>query len=140
MYLLDTNVVSELRKVQAKRAHPNVMAWLNTIVPDTLYLSVIVIQEIEIGVRLAEYHKSPESGVLRQWLDNYVVIAFAGRILSVDMDVVRKSAALHVPLTRPGNDTLIAATALVHGLTIVTRNIGDFVSTGVPVLHPWKNI
>ena len=137
MFLLDTNVVSELRKARAGKADRNVAAWANDVPAAALFLSVISVQELEIGILLAE-RRDPEAGaVLRAWLEGHVLQAFAERIVLVDTAVARRSAALHVPNQRPVRDGLIAATALVHGMTVVTRNVADFEPTGVRVLNPW---
>jgi predicted nucleic acid-binding protein len=139
MFLLDTNVISELRKARAGKADRNVATWVQTVPAGGLFLSVIVIQELEIGVLLAERRDPTQGSLLRIWLDEHVLPAFAGRILPVDTAVARRSAALHVPDARPVRDGLIAATALVHGMTVVTRNIADFVTSGVPLLNPWDD-
>jgi predicted nucleic acid-binding protein len=136
-YLLDTNVVSELRKVRAGRADARVAAWADSVDAADLHLSVISLHEIEIGVLLAERRDPAQGAVLRAWLDRHVVPAFTGRIVAVDAAVARRSALLHVPDPRPLRDALIAATALVHGMTVVTRNVADFVPTGVSLLDPW---
>ena len=137
MFLLDTNVVSELRKVRAGRADARVAAWADSVDAVDLYLSVISLQELEIGVLLAERRDPAQGAVLRSWLDAHVLPAFDGRILVVDDAVARRSARLHVPNPRPLRDGLIAATALVHGMTVVTRNVDDFAPTGVATLDPW---
>jgi predicted nucleic acid-binding protein len=137
MYLLDTNVVSEIRKARAGKADPNVAAWAASLAPTGLFLSVITIEELEIGVRLAERRDRHGGAVLRDWLDGHVLPAFAGRILPIDTLVARISAAFHVPDPRPVRDAYIAATALVHGLTVATRNTADFTQTAVAVYDPW---
>ncbi len=139
MFLLDTNVISELRKARAGKADRNVATWGRTVPTGSLFLSAIVIQELEIGVLLAERHDPPKGATLRTWLDDHVLPAFCERILPVDTAVARRSAALHVPDPRPIRDGLIAATALVHGMTVVTRNVADFAPTGVPLLNPWND-
>ena len=137
MFLLDTNVVSELRRARSGRAHPGVLAWAERADPAALFLSVVSLHELELGVRLKQ-HRDPRQGLLlRQWLDQQVVPSFVGRILPVDEAVVRCSAALHVPDPRPLRDCLIAATALVHAMVVVTRNVDDFLPTGVELLNPW---
>jgi len=138
MFLLDTNVVSELRKVRAGKAHPGVAAWAERVSAADLYLSVIVVQELEIGVLLAE-RRDPDQGViLRTWFERHVLPAFDGRILPVDIEVARIGGRLHVPDPRPVRDCLIAATALAHGMTVVTRNVADFRPTGVRTINPWE--
>jgi predicted nucleic acid-binding protein len=139
MFLLDTNVISELRKARAGKADRNVAAWARTVPAGSLFLSAIVIQELEIGVLLAERRDPPKGAILRAWLDGHVLPAFSERILPVDTHVARRSAALHVPDPRPLRDGLIAATALVHAMTVVTRNLADFAPTGVPLLNPWHD-
>ena len=137
MYLLDTNVVSELRKVGAGRADPKVAQWAQSVETASLFVSVITIQELEIGIQLAMRRDSTQGELLRQWMNQHVLPAFEGRVLSVDLAVVQRSAALHVPNPRPVRDGLIAATALVHGLTVVTRNQADFQHCGVTLINPW---
>ena len=137
MFLLDTNVVSELRKIRLARADANVAKWADSVDAADLYLSAITVQELTIGVLLAERRDLAQGAVFRAWLDGQVLPAFAGRILSVDVAVAERSAQLHVPDPRPIRDGLIAATALVHRMTVVTRNLADFAPTGVPTLNPW---
>lgn len=140
MYLLDTNVVSELRKVRAGKADPNVARWADRVDAGELYLSVIAVQELEIGVLLVERRDPVQGAMLRSWLNDHVLPAFAGRILPVDTAVALRSARLHVPDPHPVRDGLIAATALVHGMTVVTRNVEDFASAGAKVLNPWRGV
>lgn len=137
MFLLDTNVISELRKARTGKADPRVAAWGRSVAGPSLFLSAIVVQELEIGTLLAERLDPLQGALLRSWLIDHVLPAFSDRILPVDVAVARRSAALHVPDPRPIRDGLIAATALVHGLTMVTRNTADFEPTGVPLLNPW---
>lgn len=138
MFLLDTNVLSELRKVRSGKADRRVAAWFRDAPTGFLFLSVIVIQELEIGVLLAERRDRAQGALLRSWLDNHVLAVFADRILPVDTAVARRSASLNVPDPRPIRDGLIAATALVHGMVVVTRNVTDFEPTGVQILDPWS--
>jgi toxin FitB len=137
MFLLDTNVVSELRKVRSGKADAHVVRWSESVAAEELYLSTITLQELEIGVLLVERRDSTQGAMLREWFDKQVLPAFAGRILDVDTAVALRSAQLHVPNPRPVRDGLIAATALVHRMTVVTRNIADFELTGVATLNPW---
>lgn len=140
MFLLDTNVVSELRKVRSGKADRQVRKWADQEDASALYISVITLQELEIGVLLAERRDARTGAVLRAWLQGNVRLAFQDRILAVDDSVAVRSAALHVADPKPFRDGLIAATALVHGMTLVTRNTSDFVHTGVPLLDPWKKL
>ena len=140
MFVLDTNVVSELRKAKAGKADPNVAAWAASVPYGSLFLSAITILELETGVLLVERRDSSQGAVLRSWLDNHVLPAFHNRVLAVDTAVALRCAKLHVPDPRAGRDALIAATALVHGMQVVTRNVADFESTGVPILNPWAGV
>ncbi len=137
MYLLDTNVVSELRKVRFGKADDRVAAWADSVEANRLHLSALSIEEIEIGILRAERRDPAQGAVLRAWLDDQVLPAFADRILPVDVAVARQGARLQVPDPRPVLDALIAATALIHHLTLVTRNVADFQGTGVRLLNPW---
>jgi predicted nucleic acid-binding protein len=136
MYLLDTNFVSELRRPD--RANPNVLAWAREAVGVPAFLSAITILEVEIGLRRLERRDPAQAAPLRLWFEADVMAEYRDRILSIDAAIARRAAALHVPDRRPENDALIAATALVHGLTLVTRNTADFAPMGVPVLNPWE--
>lgn len=138
MWLLDTNVVSELRKVRSGKADPRVAAWADDVAAAALFVSVITLHELELGVLLAERRDPAQGAILRTWLDTRVQPAFAGRILAVDEAVALRAARLHVPDPRPVRDALIAATAQVHGMTVVTRDIEDFVPMGVALLNPWN--
>jgi len=138
MFVLDTNVVSELRKVRHGKADPQVAKWADSVDAANLYLSAITVMELETGVLQIERRDSKQGAGLRAWLDNYVLPEFTGRILPVDTAVAQRCARLHVPDPRAERDALIAATALVHGMTVVTRNTADFELTGVPLLNPWN--
>lgn len=137
MFLLDTNVVSELRKAKSGKADKSVAAWASAAPVASLFLSVVTLHELEIGTLLAERRNPSQGKILRAWLDQHVIPTFADRILPVDPSVARRSAALHVPDPRPLRDAFIAATALVHGLTVVTRNVADFEPTGTKIINPW---
>lgn len=137
MYLVDTNVVSELRKVQSGRAAPGVVAWSEGTPAGSMFLSAITVLELELGVLAVARRDGASGEVLRTWLEDRVLPAFKGRILPVDTAIARRCAALHVPDPRSERDALIAATALVHKMTVVTRNVRDFEPMGVEVLNPW---
>lgn len=138
MYVLDTNVVSELRRAKAGKADPRVVAWVESVPVASLFLSAISVLELELGVLLIERRDASQGALLRAWLEEQVLPAFAGRILAVDTAVARRCAKLHVPDPRSERDALIAATASTHGLTVVTRNVTDFQPTGVETLDPWS--
>ena len=138
MYLLDTNAVSEMRKVAAGKADPFVARWVTAIEPGALFVSVITIEELEIGTLRIERRDAAQGALLRRWIDAQVLPAFVGRILPVDLVVAARAARLQVPYPRPIRDAYIAATALVHGLTVVTRNVADFSACGAQVVNPWS--
>ena len=136
MYVLDTNVVSELRK--GKKAEPSVRMWAQALPAASLFLSVVSVLELEIGTLLAERRDQKQGAILRAWIDGHVLPSFSGRILAIDTAVAQRCASLHVPNPRSDRDALIAAAALVHGMTVVTRNVSDFQATGVAVVNPWQ--
>lgn len=135
-HLLDTNVISELRKPE-RRADVGVRAWVAARAASDLYLSAITVLEVEVGIGRLARRDPGQAGRLQTWLDEELLDAFAGRILSVDVPVARRAARLHVPDPRPERDALIAATAAVHGLTVATRNVKDFETLDVAVVNPW---
>jgi len=135
MYLVDTNVVSELRRPE--RADTNVVAWASTVPAASFFLSVISILEIELGALQIARRDAAQGAVLREWIDDQILPRFDGRILAIDTAVAQRCAHLHVPDPCAERDALIAATALVHGLTVVTRNVADFERVGVALLNPW---
>lgn len=141
MYVLDTNVVSELRRASSGRADEQVVRWASRIEPALAYISAVTAMELEIGVRLVERRDRSSGTALRQWLDNDVHAAFEGRILPVDVEVARVAATLHVPDPAPVSDALIAATALAYSMSVVTRDSGDFSRfSGLSVINPWVDI
>lgn len=137
MFVLDTNVISELRKVKAGKADVNVTAWVASVDAAWLFISAITVMELETGVLQVERKDASQGALLRNWLDHHVLPEFASRVLPIDMSVAQRCARLHVPDRRSERDALIAATALVHGMAVVTRNVSDFAPTGVEIVNPW---
>ncbi|BCO27485.1 toxin FitB [Rhodoferax lithotrophicus] len=138
MFVLDTNVVSELRKVRLGKADLNFAAWTQSVDAADLFVSAITIMELELGVLSIERKDATQGAMLRAWLEQHVLPEFSGRTLPVDTAVAQRCARLHVPDKRGERDALIAATALVHGMTVVTRNVADFKPTGVSIVNPWE--
>jgi toxin FitB len=137
MYILDTNVVSELRK--GKKAYPNVTTWVAGTDVDSMFISVVSIMEIDIGIRRL-VKDATQQEMLRQWFQGNVLTSFEGKILPINTDVALICASLHVPDAKSDRDAWIAATALVHGMTVVTRNTSDFIHTGIKLINPWEKL
>ena len=137
-FLLDTNVVSELRKVGDGRADANVTRWISAQDSSDLFISAITILEIERGILSLQRRDGSQGARLRKWMDSRVRPEFEGRILPVDDTIATRCAHLHIPDRRNEADALIASTALVHNLSVVTRNVQDFDGTGAIVVDPWQ--
>jgi len=137
MYLLDTNVVSEFRKSADGRINKSVKRWADEISPDLMFISAISVLELEIGVLQIERRDKKQGLVLRKWLNKNVLPAFLDRVLPVDVAVAQRCASLHVPNPKSERDAMIAATAIEHRMTIVTRNVSDFSQSGVKIFDPW---
>jgi len=138
-YLLDTNVVSELRKVGVGTADPRVKSWSDKLSSKSTFLSVITILELEQGTLLMERRDVRQGAMLRTWLATQVMPDYDERIIPVDLQIAKRCAALQVPNPFSYRDSFIAATALVHGMTVVTRNVSHFERTGVRILNPWES-
>jgi len=137
MFLLDTNVISELRKAGDGKADSNVTAWLACVDASSFYISAITLMELEIGILRIIRRDTAQGGLLRAWMDSHILPELADRTLAVDAIIALRCARLHVPDPRAERDALIAATALVHGMTVVTRNVDDFTHTGALLINPW---
>ena len=137
MYLLDTNVISEFRKSADGRINKSVKRWADEIPPDLMFISAISVLELEIGVLQIERRDKKQGLILRKWLNKNVLPAFLDRVLPVDLAVVQRCASLHVPNPKSERDAMIAATAIEHRMTIVTRNVSDFIQSGVKIFDPW---
>lgn len=138
MYLLDTDVLSEPRRLGNGKADANVVAWLSSVDAAHCFVSVLTLMELEVGVLRIERRDAAQGERLRAWLDTRVLPEFEGRVLAVDAAVALRCARLHVPDPRAQRDALIAATALVHGMMVVTRNTVDFEPAGVALWNPWR--
>lgn len=137
MYLLDTNVISELRKARTDKCHPAVTSWFEKSKTSELYLSTIVVFELKKGILLLQRKDRLQAEHINRWFESHVLANFQGRILPVSTDIAMASAELHIPNPRPERDAFIGATALVHDMTLVTRNTKDFENTGVKLINPW---
>jgi toxin FitB len=137
VYLLDTNVLSELRKLDSKNCNANVKAWFSTCKPSQLFTSVICLLEVERGILQVARKDAAQAKRLRHWFDTYLIPGMQERTLPVTQAIASLCAALHVPDPKPEMDALIAATARVHGFTLVTRNTKDFEPMGARCINPW---
>jgi len=137
MYLLDTNVISELRKSKSKLIDKNVARWAQSVSATSLFLSAITVLELETGILTVERRDASQGAILRTWMETHVLPVFSERILPLDTAVAQRCAKLHVPDKRSDRDAIIAATALIHGMTVVTRNVRDFELIDIELLNPW---
>ncbi len=137
MFLLDTNVISELRRPD--RANSRVVRWASSIAEPAQFLSSITVLELEVGALSLRRKDEVQGNALWTWIRHTVLVEFAGRVLPFSIETSLICAPLHVPDRRPQRDAMIAATALEHRLTVVTRNVRDFAVMGVPVLNPWED-
>ena len=134
-FLLDTNLISELRN--RPRANAGVQRWAAELDPADAAISVITLMELQSGAYRVSRRDPAFAAELTRWIAETVRPQYFGRILAIDEDVALKCAALMHPRTLPFKDSLIGATALVHGMTIATRNVRDFSPMGVSLFNPW---
>ena len=138
MFLLDTNVISELRKTTENKINPGVKEWAEKKMTSTMFLSVITIFELELGILRLERRDKKQGQILRKWLSQLVLPAFVDRVLPINTAIAVRSASLHVSNPSSDRDAMIAATAIEHHLTLVTRNTVDFDLTKVKLINPWE--
>jgi hypothetical protein len=143
MYLLDTNVISEMRKAAPLKAtsakmDERVAEWVESVSGLDMFLSVVSILELERGFHLLKRRDPQQADTICLWIRNRLLPAFEGRLFQVDLTIVQRCASLAVSQTMEYRDSLLAATALVHGMTLVTRNVRHFEATGVDLLNPWE--
>lgn len=138
MYLLDTNIISEARKISKGKANLGLKRWLESISQEEIFTNTVVLMELERGIFQKE-HRDPEQGkLLRHWFEMDILRSFAGRVLTLDQQTARICAKLHIPDFAPENDAWIASSAIQHNLILVTRNVADFECTGVRLFNPFS--
>lgn len=137
-YLLDTNVISELRKARSRLIDPGVSAWTDTVDAGDMFLSVITLMEIEKGIAQVARRDVRQASTLRNWFETVVLVEFSDRILPFDAEAARYCARLHVPDQRSANDAIIAAIAWQHDMVVVTRNVKDFTGMDAQLINPWE--
>ena len=138
MYLLDTNIVSESRKLGTSRVDPFAARWLDRIDVEQTYLSAMTVFELERGVRQMERRDAAQGAMLRRWLSEQVMTTYESRILPMSGAVALVCAGLHIPDPKSERDAWIAATAIDAGLTLATRNVGDFAGLSVDLINPFE--
>lgn len=139
MYLLDTNILSEFRKIGSTREHPQVKAWLCSVTPDQLFISTISLMEIKMGILSAEHRGDHAQAMhLNAWYQQDIKQKFARQLLPISGEIAEICAELHVPNRRPFGDSCLAATALVHNFTLVTRNVKDFQGLKLRLINPFE--
>lgn len=140
MYLLDTNVISEMRKIKQGKADKNVVKWLQSIDPNLLYTSIIVLMEVERGILLKQRKDKVQAEHLQFWLDNIIRPTFQNRTKLLTHATANICATLYIPNPKQENDAWIGATAIEHGFTVVTRNIKDFAGMNVKIINPFDDM
>lgn len=138
MYLLDTNIISEIRKLAKNKCDKNVADWVRSTSKDLMFTNAVVMMELERGVMSIERKDTTQGELLRHWFEMDVKPAFHGKILKIDEKTAQICAKLHIPDHAPENDAWIAASAIQHNLVLVTRNTVDFARTGVKLFNPFE--
>jgi len=137
VFVLDTNVVSELRLIARGDGNDNVKRWVDGVEDSVTYVAAVTVLELEYGVLLHERTDPRQGQALRAWLEE-ALDGFDGRVLAFDGDTAKRAAGLHIPNPRQDRDAMIAATALMHGFSVVTRNVKDFQIDGLALIDPWS--
>lgn len=138
MYFLDTNIISEARKIPKGRANPGVKTWLESISQNEIFTNIVVLMELDRGILQKERKDAVQGKLLRHWFEVDILRSFSGRILTLDQHTATICARLHIPDAAPENDAWIASSAIQHNLTLVTRNVADFERTGVRLFNPFS--
>lgn len=138
MYLLDTNIVSESRKLGTSRIDPHAAIWLSEIDAETTFVSAMTIFELEIGVQRMERRDAKQGAALRRWFQDQIMTIYEHRTLPLTRAVALICAGLHIPDSKSERDAWIAATALDAKLTLVSRNVADFANMGVGLFNPFE--
>lgn len=136
MYVLDTNLVSEIRKVPAKK-NPAVQRWLEQQYSDQLFITSITVYELEVGVQRLARKDSAQATLIGDWLHGTLLPGFEGRVLDLDLESSLIAATYQVPDPRPSADCFIAAITQRHHMKLVTRNTKDFLAMNIPLINPW---
>jgi toxin FitB len=138
MFLLDTNIISESRKLGTSRIDPHAALWFAQVDVETSFVSAMTIFELERGVRQMERRDAKQGLVLRHWFEDLIMATYEHRTLPLSRAVALVCAGLHIPDPKSERDAWIAATAIEAGLTLVTRNVADFANIGVGIVNPFE--
>jgi toxin FitB len=140
MYLLDTNIISESRKLGTGRIDPQAARWFAEVDAESSFISAMTVFELERGVAQMERRDAKQGAALRHWLDGQILTVYEHRTLPLTREVALICAGLHIPNPKSERDAWIAATAIEAGLTLVTRNVADFANLGVTLINPFGRL